>query len=273
MVVWRTVPRWNAGLLIGVHGNESDGPVLFTVDRDGRRDEFLFILSDARGINVKDFTIAPSTEIALTAGAYGADGRYSTLVARIAPDRKSQVITNTWPYIPIVVTIAPDNSIWTIGRFRNDEDTKDIAEAVLRTYDAKGNLALSSRVNVQKSLTRTIEVSNLVSSRDRVGWLTTGGEYIEFSLDGKEIGRYKGPEGSERGIVSGLAMSEDNDVVAGNFDFGRAEFVVLDRSSGEWVPGSFANERAPGWVRVLGFDGATLVTSPGNGKLRRFKME
>ena len=271
--VWREFPRWNAGQLVGVHSNRSDAPVIYTVDRDGRRDEYLFTISDAKGIHINDVAITPDGEIGLVGGAYGVEGRYTTFVARIAPDRKSQTVTRTWPYCPIVVTIAADGSIWTIGRLKNEEGTEDLAEAVLRTYGEKGTALQSGRINIQRPLRRTIEVSYLFSSRDRVGWLTTGGEYIEFSLDGKEIGRYKGPEGSDRGIGGGVAMSEDNDVVAGNFDNGKAEFVVLDRSSGEWVPGSFEKEQAPRWVRVLGFDGTTLVTTPANGRLRRFKTK
>jgi hypothetical protein len=42
--------------------------------------------------------------------------------------------------------------------------------------------------------------SRLVSSNDRVGWMTNGSEYIEFSLDGTILQRFDGPP--ETSVVS-----------------------------------------------------------------------
>ena len=123
--------------------------------------------------------------------------------------------------------------------------------------------------------------SFLFSSRDRVGWYTAAGEYVEFSLDGDEIGRYQGPAGLDR--PDGVAISEDNDVVLGDFratrespappDAGAPQFLVLDRSSGEWIPVSLPEGQAPRWAHVLGFDGTTLVATSINGKLTRYRAK
>jgi len=106
----------------------------------------------------------------------------------------------------------------------NDENTKVLARAVLRRYDAEGKLVGSANIETRPYYL-SLETSFLISSRDRVGWLNRGGEYVEFSLDGEEIGRYEGPEGSLSGDVSGVAIRKDNLVVAGCFQGEKTEFL------------------------------------------------
>ena len=111
-----------------------------------------------------------------------------------------------------------------------------------------------------------------MASPDRVGWFNDG-SYVEFSLDGKEIGRYDGPEGDTLHDLSGVALNDQNDVVLGRFSRKKAEFDLLDRENGTWIPASIEKERLPSWGRVLGFDGATLVvTSTTMGVLSRFNV-
>ena len=145
----------------------------------------------------------------------------------------------------MVVTITSDGNVWTIGRLHDDDNTRVLEECVLRRYDPSGKL-LDSRILTAKpgkdlSGRHPAISSSLFSSPDRVGWFTTAGEYIEFSLDGHEIGRYQGPTGLDR--PDGVAISEDNDVVLGDFQATRyrqappnprkPQFLILDRSSGE----------------------------------------
>lgn len=70
-----------------------------------------------------------------------------------------------------------------------------------------------------------------------------------------------------------MVLSEENDVVAGRFGKGKADFVVLDREKRAWTTVSLPKEHAPTWAWVLGFDGTTLVTYSKNGKLRRFNTK
>jgi hypothetical protein len=116
------------------------------------------------------------------------------------------------------------------------------------------------------------ESTDLTSSRDRVGWFT-GEEYIEFSMDGSEIGRYDGPEGATERDIAGVALNEDNDVVAARFGRGKAEFVILNRELRTWNAISLPKDYAPKWAQLLGFDGTTLVVYTTNGTLRRFNTK
>jgi hypothetical protein len=268
--VWRHFPRWDGKLLVGYDNNSSRSPIIYTIDRDGRREETLFTLDGGAQIDIHDIAASADGEIAIVGDAVTSDRRGSTFVARIAIDRHSQIVTRTWPFHPLVVTFAPDGAVWTIGNLK-DQDARDIANNVIRRFDRTGRMLGSTTLQTRGF--QTAATSFLSASRDRVGWFTLHGEYIEFSLDGSEIARYDGPDGDDASDISGVALNEENDVVAGRFGKGKAEFVVLDREKRTWTAVSLPNEYAPTWARVLGFDGTTLVTYSENGKLRRFQTK
>lgn len=191
--VWRNIPRWNGEILVGYENNHSSGPVIYTIDRVGRRDEALFVLQDGSQINITDIAASSDGEIAIVGSAFTADTRGTTFLGRIATDRKQQTITRLWPYCPRVVTFAPDGTVWTIGNLKDFENTRDLARNVLRRFDRTGRMLGSRSLEVKGW--QTAGTSFLSASQDRVGWFTRDGEYIEFSLDGSEIARYDGPDG------------------------------------------------------------------------------
>jgi hypothetical protein len=164
--------------------------------------------------------------------------------------------------------------MWAIGRLKNEAGTQDLDEPILRRYDASGAMLTSARVPTTKKY-YSLAATFLRASSDRVGWFTTTessssrGEYIEFSLEGKEIGRYDGPQGISYGEVAGVALSPDNQLVVGIVGGGEGRFMTLDRPSDAWAAVSMPDP-APLWVAVLGFDGETLVTAAEAGRLRRF---
>jgi len=267
---WPYVPRWDGAFLVGLMSNHSNGPVIVTIDRDGRRDETLFTLQDAGHINLFDMAASSNGEIATIGDALGGE-RGTTFVARISSDRKNQVVTRVWPYCPMVMTFAPDGTIWTIGHLKDEENTREVAYHVLRRFDPSGKLLGSTILSVKGDTSD--QASYLRASKDRVGWYCTrGGEYVEFSLDGTEIARYDGPGVKERDI-SGVALSAENDVVVGRLANGKSELEMLDRQNRTWVPVSVPQEFATTYMRVYGFDGTTLVTSHSNTELRRFNTK
>ena len=271
--VWEGIPRWDGGKLVGCVHNHSSGPVIFTMDREGRRDEIVFSLAHGAMIHIIGFAASPSGEIALAGSALGADNRGASFVARISADRERQTITRTYPYGPSAVTFTPDGNIWTIGNLNNEAGTDLIARNVLRRFDSSGKMLGSTTLQVLGS--KTAETSFLRASLDRVGWFTRDGEYLEFSLDGAEIARYAGPEGAgvDSRNITGLVLSEDNEVVAGHFGGGKAEFVVLDRQQRSWNPVLLSKIQTPSWAFVLGLDGNSLVTTSVNGRMGRFKTK
>lgn len=263
-IQWTRHPKFNGRLLLSVENSLSALPIVCTADSDGRLDTFGFTLPDGLIETLMDYAIAPNGEIALIGGGYTRDGKLNTFIARIPADHKRQVVTPVWPYASLTVTFAPDESIWTIGRLKDQENTTVVAEPVLRRWDREGKLLGSIKLTVRGR--NPIKASRITASNDRVAWFTRGGEYIEFSLDGKEIARFAAPED-----VNGFAISPDNEVVAGRFTEDENEVLFLDRPSRRWIPAVLPEAEQSRWQLVLGFDGKTLVTY-NNGTLRRMRL-
>ena len=232
------------------------------------RDEILFTFRDAALISINQ--VAGSRggeEIALVGSAYTNDSPFTSFLARISPDRRKQTITRTSPYHPTELTFAPDGTVWTVGNLKDEENTRDVVpKHLLRRFDPAGKLIGSAIIQVRGF--HPDGSTFLRSSRDRVGSFT-GEEYIEFALDGSEISRYDGPEGADWMDITGVVLSDENEVVAGRFGKGRAEILTLDRESRSWAAVSLPKEYAPTWAWMLGFDGTTLVTYSDVGTLRR----
>jgi hypothetical protein len=269
--VWGSPPRWEGNGLIGYVQNHTSAPVVFTIDREGRRDETLLRFPDVSLMNLVDISASRGGEIAVIGSAYTSDGRSTAFVGRVSADRQHQTVTRVWPYCPMAVTFAADGTIWTIGHLKDDENTTIRAYSVLRRFDASGRMLGSTNVSLAERTTQGL--SHLRSSTDRVGWLTHGLEYIEFSLDGNEIARYDRPEGASDRNITGLAISDENEVVIGRFGHENTGLLVLDRSSRTWNALSVPKEQVPSWVDVKGFDGKMLVTTTRNGTIRRFTPE
>ena len=268
--VWREIPRWDGAQLVGYEHNDSAGPIVYTIDREGRRDEFLFTFEGAARIRIYKIAGSPDGEIAIVGSAYTNDSRFTTFLARVAADRNSQAITRTWPYVPRVTTFAPDGTTWTIGGLKNEENTRDVPGHFVRHFDRTGKVIGSSTVRVRGPELGGEEVSILRSSRDRLGWVTQDGEYIEFSLDGAETGRWDLPGHAGFLETTGFALSDQNDVIVGRFGKGHAELLELERDAQTWARVTLPKDYTPSWAWVMGFDGTTLVTHSETGILRRF---
>jgi hypothetical protein len=265
---WHELPRWDSGRLVLTDTHRSKGPIIFTFDSDGRDEQTSFTLKDAALISVFDVAAAQDGELALAGSAVTTDTRATCFVARIAADRNNQIVTRTWPYCSMVLTFAPDGTLWTLGHLKDEEDTREIQKNVLRRFDASGKLISSSNLTVNGP--HTPDASYLRASRDRVGWFAPSNEYFEFALDGSEIGHYDGPPGADFDRISGVAISDQNEVVAAWFGKRIAQIMTLDRASKKWTPVSLTTG-TPAWARVLGFDGTTLIMYSKNGEFQRFR--
>lgn len=265
---WHEIPRWDNGRLVLTDTHRSKAPIIFTFDSEGRDEQTLFTLKDAALISVLDVAASQDGELALAGGAVTEDSRGACFIARIAADRNNQIVTRTWPYCSMVLTFAPDGTIWTLGHLKDEENTREIQRNVLRRFDAWGKLI--SSLNLTVSGWRIPDNSYLRASRDRVGWFASSNEYFEFALDGSEIGHYGGPPGMDFNDISGVAISDQNEVVAAWFGKRIAQIMTLDRTSRKWTPVSLATG-TPVWARILGFDGTTLIMYSKNGQFQRYR--
>jgi len=271
---WHYLPQWEGSLLVGYEDFESSAPRIFAMDRDGKREEIRYELPGSAWIYVYNVGAGADGSIVVAGGALSSDSRSASFITWISPDRKRQVAIRIWPYIAMRATVAADGTIWAAGSLNDEENTRVVADNVIRRFDVSGKMLSSLAVQARSRDGRAdaAQSSYLVASRDRVGWFTNGCEYLEFSLDGVLRDRFDGPAGLDWHGLDGVGLSDDNNLAIGRNPGGKFfEVLALDRTARQWVPVSLPEPMTRVWNGLLGFDGRALVTQYGNGRFRRFK--
>jgi hypothetical protein len=265
------IPRWRNAWLVGCEGCQGS-PLLYLVDRAGRRETVALDVAAAASTTVWDVAVGADASIAAVGRSISGNSREGTFLVWISPDRSRQVVTRVWPYIPHVAAVAADGSIWTVGAVVNDS-YRLVYPNVLRHYTPAGKLLTSTivtrlRTNTGGAFTVN-EASTLMVSSDRIGWLTFACQYLEFSLDGVEMGRYTCPSGyTSISQLGGVALSPSADLVVSAKPAAPLAPLELDRSTGQWKPVTILNDSG-NTNELLGFDGFTLITRAGL-TLRRY---
>lgn len=279
--------HWSPAGIIGAdyQTNPSDEPLLYRIDEEGKTENIRFTIPECRLIYVYGMAGAKDGSLAVAGYAYSADGRMVGFLARISSDRKSQTVTQLPLYYPRVVTIAADGTTaWTIGTV-GDRD-RVIEENVLRRIDGAGAIVSSSgtAARATRATSQIPDVSNhsiLRCSKDRVGWLTRDGEYIEYSLNGKETARFEGPPFGTpddlRGAFAnwGMDISDSNQVFISAYIHSTNEihFWKLNRQTRSWDPIQIkeATKAARAGI-LLGVDGETLVVYSDDSEQRVLRL-
>jgi hypothetical protein len=254
---WRTSPKFGGGHVLGVDMARAARPCLLRFSREGHLERIPVQIPEARDIIVLDFAISESGEIAVGGGVDPEQaGQY---LIRIGTDGR-QKLSRTAPYVPVAVGFAPDGNLWTAGHLLGTG--RSLAIHQVRQFDREGNGTIV--VADLRTSGHALYTSVIASSEDRVGLRAPSGEYFEFALDGKPLGRWDAPEGK----MSGFAMDRQGRVVIGqSAGKGAGRLLMLDREAGRWNPIEFAPGENPGWCKPIGFDGDVLVTT--NGKIQR----
>lgn len=266
--------RWTSNLLVGCDYCEGK-PILWTTDRQGHRESIAFMIPGADFIAVKDVASGPDRSLAAVGLAVNGKSRMGTFIGWISPDRSKQTITRVWPFTPNVVTIAPDGTIWAVGSVAQNT-ARRLYDNVLRHYSPSGELLASTVLQGVRPLPNGFPdvsgVSNLMASKDRIGWLTSSCQYIEFSFDAVELGRYPCPTGyAKPGDLAGVALSSADDLLVGSRWLGPLAPLELNRTTGVWTPVAVSQDYGKTW-RILGFDGGTMVTASTSSTMRRYSL-
>ncbi len=248
-------------------------PVIRAIDREGRDEAIALEIPGARDIHVSDYAAGFDGAIAAVGYALSADSQIGYYLVWVSPDRKRRTVIRLSPYVAQRVALAGDGAIWTIGGIRTDNRDRSKAQGpVLKRFDSSGKVLASSFPNGRAKANIAPDASSLsylFASPDRVGWFTNGNQFIEFALDGRELGRFDGPAGLDRDQTSGVAMDAENDVFAGDRRDGRFEVWRLNRSKRAWEPVSLNWPGKPRFSMIMGFDGTTLITWEHNQKMHR----
>ncbi len=267
----RGLLRWTSDLLVGCDFCEPN-PTLLSTDSQGHGESFPLRIPGADVVSVRDVASGPDRSL-VAIGLTISGKRRSTFLARISPDRSEQTITRLDPFDPNVVTVAPDGTIWSVGSVMQDVAHRQY-DNVLRHYTAGGEMLTSTLLGGLRPQSNGFpvvsNVSNLLSSKDRIGWLTNSCQYIEFSFDAVELGRYSCPNDSTRpGDFGGVALGASNDLLISSKCCGPLAPLELDRATGLWTPVPVSQDSGKTWM-IWGFDGDALVAASMNSTMRRY---
>ncbi len=275
--------RLDWAMLTGIDVNKAAQVVLFAIPKDAPMERIRFEIPDAAYISVDEVAAAPGGGLAWSGACINADGQLGSYVAWTPSNRQAQSIVRTWPYVAHRLAVAPDNTIWTVGWVK-DPETNDVNMKynILKRFDTSGNVlgtfAADGRPGPNSTLSGdATSASHLRASRDRIGWLTNGMEYFEFSLDGRGRNRFIGPPvaAPSAGTHLSLALSEDNQVLVGVDEPVRGakwSLWSLDREKRAWVPIQLIGAPHPGQGRLLGFDGPSVLVLDERWITRSFRM-
>jgi hypothetical protein len=257
---------WSGGAFIAVEDRFSGAPTFQLFDRNGREfSQFTFTIPGANSLKIWDNSMArgPEGSLVITGTLYWDDSGYGSFVAWLSADRQQRTVIRTSSFRPEAVTLASDGTIWVAGHVprASRSDEWDYSQHLIRHYDNTGKLLGSfipwSSLEKDKTFATPTVESVLRSFNDRVGWYSPGAHtYIEFSLDGSVLNRFKAAPNSRDDVIT-VAACDDGSVFAATQGANHQNFgiFVLDRQQGDWtlIP------RKERWGDLLGCDGTQLV--------------
>jgi hypothetical protein len=264
---------WSGGTLLMSDGNSGAAPSVFGVNGQGQT-TFSATLSVPDANVVRILSLARGQDGAVVASGYAVadDGRAAPFLAWWSADGLAERIVRLGPYAPRLVTVASDNTVWTVGYEVVDGfERTGLEHGVIRHFDQTGH-EIGSYVprSTIKDKVRLVQ-GFLAASDDRVGWLSTN----EVRDDSGDTGVYV--EVSQTGVV----RTYDVPKLPGQLIFGFAltrsgqpffcaqhpapslsgALYRLDRSSGTWAAVSVPQLRPADYppLRLFGADGDSLV--------------
>ena len=230
-----------------------------------------FHFPGGRRITILGVAAAAGGSLAVIGFFYDADGRPVHFLSCIAKDHLTKTVTRLSPYLPSALTVAPDGVIWTVGWVEGSDG--DVQQPnVMKRFDPSGKLLSTLPLQVRgiprQSRGDVTAWSILRASKDRVAWLTSANQYLEFALDGSELARLNGPTGRmDRDMISAsFVLSASNDALVSFATEGpdgspALKIWSLDRSKSVWS--SVEAAKPPTAFHLFGFDGDAVVIASG----------
>lgn len=253
--------HWSHGAVRGViHENYNGAPVVWSIDKNGVRDDFQIVAPELRHSRI--LGVAAATDGAL---AVIGSGRIAFL-ARFSPDRTQVKVIELPNFQPHAVAVTGEGRMWTIGR--HTEPLRGIYEVVLKGFEESGapfasqiiKLRIPRGMNRDHFEYRVLDRSILVAAGARLAWVTHFGQYIEFSGGGQPAIYVEPPEDLEFEIdKASIALSPSGETFLAMNVQDICVLSWLQRKTGKWIPVSFEDDELEVGSRLLGFDGIDLI--------------
>jgi hypothetical protein len=276
------VPVWTNGVLTLVEKNDTTTPVIHLFDETGiELSPMAFSIPDANATRVERLARGNDGAYAVVGSSFDQAGHGGGFVAWISPDRRVVKIVRPYPYVPNLVTIAADGTIWTQGAemVNGVENHPDVNRnhGVIRHFDTNGEQIgeFLPRTSLFDGKWMGLPQGMLASNGDRLGWYArVAKQYFEMTFDGK-VTNYGGvvPTNSKQ-IPATLVITDSGEAVVSLLanDYSTALYR-LDRAAGRWLPLDLPgpDENKPRLL-LLGGDGNRLVFGDGSADLQRYTI-
>lgn len=261
-------PVWTADGLLMAQFAPLVAPVFRAFSRTGdRMAEFTLAIPGASMIIIplKGFALGFDGSLGAAGSLYWTDSTEGAFVAWVSADGEERAFARL-AVPPDAVTVAADGTIWVSTPRPREESDPDADFPVILRFDKSGApIKTILRWSDLKTSARWLTQCFLVASRDRVGWYSRGARaYLEFSLDGRLLDRFRAADESRGRAVDSVAMCADGTLYAGVAVLSGSGLIVgqgiyrLDRRERAWrffpMPPPFL---------LFGCDGSQLVALTG----------
>jgi len=263
------VPNWQNGYVLAWDSVSTAVPYVFAFDPSGRLvTQSRMEIPQATRIIVRNVAAAPAGTLVVAGSAGTADGQFASYLAWVSPGGKLERLVGGSMFAALRVCFASDGTLWAFGRARTPNYQEQPGHDVLRQYSNDGRMVRS--LLPRESFARDdhrhpAEGSFLVAAKDRVGlYSTSAKEWIEVSLSGDVLGRWKGIDTGPGMMITGAAVTSSGSVyvsvqtVRGNET--KATFFRFNREQGVWALVDGAKVLPPSRVgAIVGADDNHLV--------------
>lgn len=280
---------WSQGTLVTVEGNSAASPTIHAFDARGVDSPVTIVIPQARIVHISDVAHASNGILVAVGNAHDDEGHGASFIASVSADRQTTTVTRlSQLFLPQLVTVAPDESIWVKGWEPTDVSGRTInpSAPTIRHFSRTGQLigALLRRQDghIMHRLMLTSSYGWLVSSESHVGWMQNEAPYYEISSDGKSVEQYPAVpfHAAASEAIIGFAMTADGEVFASTSLFAGAfpqgyYLYTLDRSRREWISVPLPQASAEEGVRGLigGNDRLLVFRTSTHGVLSSFTVQ
>jgi hypothetical protein len=270
-------PKFDRGTILA---RRVDSPEVFAWDRSGKLLVHTTVqIPNASEININDVAINPSGGFLVAGTARNLESQGAAFIAWLSQTGVVERVVRTSPFAALKICACSDGSIWAAGRELAPDHLNRMIyvpnHGILRRFDSGGRLTHSAVPRETfPSANHPVEVrSRLACADEKIGFFSPQvNEWIEISLEGTILGRWKGVPLSQNTEATGMNMLPDGSVYATtvsrlsstpNPDL-RAALFRLDRQQGGWVPVTVGEEilgadRKRHYAEIMGSDRSDLV--------------
>jgi hypothetical protein len=285
--------KWTHGALLAVQYDDTNYPLIWILNRSGAH-SLSFSIPGVRWMLLYDWDRGSDGTIGISGSAVDSDGRAAAFVAWISPDGAIAQIVRTGLYRPAMVAVAPDGTLWTVGKQNIPGGSNSPAgtsqlipdPGVIQHFDRTGK-TLGSFVplsTIRNPLTISGSRNTLRVSKDRIAWYSVDGRYVEISLTGSLLTDIAVdlPGGDPMSPNIGFALTDEGDAFLSApypassprgltvvSPLERIGIFMLDKSARTWKPVYQPNIAAAwqpepnGPPYIYGVDGRRLVVMSG----------